>query len=111
MALLASSFEGYISIDHRESPGLDGVDAIDGGHRNMLPFVGKGQHFKGATNTCSHCDKVVIKNPNRVRDRGHCSQCDLFICDQCETDFYLTSQCHCWSKRLDTYMKGITNGT
>ncbi len=32
---------------------------------------------------CRHCGGAVIKNPDRVRARGHCVKCDWFVCDPC----------------------------
>lgn len=85
--------DGYILIDHRESPGLGG------------PLTTKGQRFEGATNTCSHCSKVVIQNPLRTRERGHCSKCDYFICDPCQADMYLGGECRCFNVRVDELLK------
>lgn len=63
--------EGYVSIDHRESPGLD------------HPLLGRGKHFQGPTYTCPYCQRVVIINPQRTRDREYCSKMDRYICDEC----------------------------
>jgi hypothetical protein len=94
------SNEGYLCIDHRESPGF----TEEASRRSVLPFTGAGKMFQAATNTCSHCDRVVIKNPDRTRERGHCSKCDSFICDPCHAEFYLTTECRCWAIRLDLHL-------
>ena len=37
-----------------------------------------------ATMTCSHCKTVVMKNPDRVRERSFCAACNHhYICDPC----------------------------
>lgn len=33
------------------------------------------------TMTCCHCNRVVVKNPMRVRERGHCFRCNRYVCD------------------------------
>ena len=103
------SHEGYICIDHKESPGFTDQDAKTVARVSLMPFLGRGKKFEAATDTCAHCiaGKVVIRNPLRTRPRGHCTKCDHFICDPCQADFYLTSQCRCWASRLDARMKGV----
>ena len=75
------SREGELLIDHRASPGLPpgflrsiGLQGFD---------VGEGKALESATLTCCHCNAIVVKNPGRIRDRGHCFKCDGFICDPC----------------------------
>lgn len=34
------------------------------------------------TFTCCHCDSVVVKHPQRVRDRHMCFKCGKLTCDQ-----------------------------
>ena len=65
--------EGYLSIDHRA--------------------VSKG-HFESATSTCSHCQRVVILNPDRTRPRHYCPQCDNYLCDECELQRTSTGYVH-----------------
>ena len=76
------SHEGYMLIDHSNSPGLS--DALV--TRQGLP-PGSGRiKFESATFTCSHCETVVILNPNRTRSRGYCPRCDHYVCDNCEVE-------------------------
>ena len=91
---------GEVIIDHRESPGLTEADARRGRALGMLPFLGKGQVFEGLTDTCSHCQRVVVRNPLRSRSRGYCSKCDRFLCDNCAVTLHLTGICYPWKKRL-----------
>ena len=72
--------EGYLLIDHRNSPGVTpefvraaGLDA---------PAVGAGLTFEAAIIRCSHCQTRVILNPKRTRDRHHCASCDHYVCDK-----------------------------
>jgi len=60
--------EGYLLIDHRNSPGLPGA-------------LGGTGIFESATITCAHCHVVVVLNPDRSRARGYCARCDHYVCD------------------------------
>jgi len=103
MPLLFSkrSLDGFVEIDHRESPGFTEAEAVAAG-RSYL--IGAPKHFKAATFTCSHCDQVLIKNPLRTRERAHCIQCDRDICDPCGVTLKLTSVCQCQAKRINEFM-------
>ena len=39
--------------------------------------------LEAATYTCSHCQKVVVLNPLRNRERAYCPKCDSRVCDTC----------------------------
>ena len=41
--------------------------------------------FEAATTTCSHCQRIVVLNPDRTRERGYCRKCVHYICDECVT--------------------------
>jgi len=73
--------EGIFTIDHRASPGITQADLTAAGVSG--PVVGEGKLFEASTMTCDHCGVIVIKNPERERERGHCSSCDRYICDPC----------------------------
>ena len=74
------SLEGYMLIDHSQSPGVSDALMVAQG----LP-AGSGRiRFESATFTCSHCETVVILNPDRERSRGYCPRCDHYVCDNCE---------------------------
>lgn len=73
--------EGYLMIDHRASPGLpDDIARAIG----MDPrYAGGGKLYETKTLTCEHCKGVVLKNPLRTRERGHCAKCSHYVCDGC----------------------------
>lgn len=75
------SQEGYLMIDHRASPGIPEDIArmfgLDSKH------CGEGKMLEQATMTCLHCKNAVVKNPDRIRARGFCAQCNGYICDTC----------------------------
>ncbi len=74
--------EGYLLVDHRAGPGLprEMTDPL-----GLAPMVG-GSVMESATITCSHCQKLVVLNPDRQRSRGYCPKCDHYICDECEIE-------------------------
>jgi len=45
------------------------------------------------TSTCSHCQRIVVLNPDRTRERGYCRKCDHYICDQCVGIMHVTLTC------------------
>ena len=73
--------EGYLMIDNRFGPGVS-EDLIKSSGRDAS-IVGPGVLFESATITCSHCQFIVILNPDRSRERHYCSKCDHYICDGC----------------------------
>ena len=82
--------EGYLLIDHSNAPAVDQELAV----KNHVPYVAAGQRFESATITCSHCQRIVILNQNRTRERGYCAKCDHYICDNplCHRDCIPFSQ-------------------
>jgi hypothetical protein len=89
--------EGYLLIDHRAG---DGIDASFARRVGGIAVPG-GSTFESATFTCSHCQVVVILNPDRARARGYCPKCDHHICDRCETTRALTGACKPFKQILD----------
>jgi len=57
---------GYLSIDNRN---------VEAPVKNRL--------FEADTYTCTHCEVVVIMNPERKRPRYKCRGCNHHICDNC----------------------------
>ena len=51
--------------------------------RTMTPHT---RHLP--TLTCCHCNRVVVLNPERRRERHWCFKCDAYICDSpgCNSD-------------------------
>lgn len=74
------SHEGYILIDHRNSPGVSDAIMVPQG---LSPGAGKGL-FESATYTCPYCETVVIMNPDRSRPRAYDRKTDHYICDPCD---------------------------
>ena len=74
------SHEGYLQVDHRACGGA---------------------MVESATITCSHCQRIVVLNPDRSRSRGFCPKCDHYICDTCEEDRVLTGICKPFKEVID----------
>jgi hypothetical protein len=101
--------EGYLKIDHSNSPGFTPEEAAAGARTSVLPFVGPGKVFEAATLTCGHwpCGRIVIKNPDRVRARGYCPKCDHFVCDFCEAERVKTGVCIPFQKGMADYLEEV----
>jgi len=77
--------EGEIFIDHRASPGIPPLQARQMGCDPSQ--LGEGKLFEAATIACEHCNRFVIKNPLRTRERAFCMQCGgAYICDLCDDE-------------------------
>ena len=48
-----------------------------------------------ATLTCAHCQKIVVMNPDRKRERGYCQNCHAYVCDNagCRVNCTPIEQC------------------
>lgn len=109
--------EGYLCIDHTVSPGISQEEAIKAGNRT-IPVPG-GKKFETAWFMCGHCfpTRVVVRNPDRERERGFCPKCDRLVCDDCELTRVLSGgECADRKKKADEFLekalKGeMTNGT
>jgi len=71
---------GYLIIDHSNSPGIPDsmapwVKAMGG-----IPVPGS-TTLEMDTWKCAHCDAIVVKNPDRQRPREVCRKCMKVVCD------------------------------
>lgn len=85
------SIEGYVEIDHSNSPGISAEQAASVGSNIVVPG---GTIFKSATMMCSKCQYMIILNPDRSRSRGHCRKCDHDVCDRCSLILKLGHSCN-----------------
>ena len=99
--------EGYVLIDHRDSMGFTEAERIAAGLSPLMP-IGKGQRLEAPTFCCSHCDRVVVMNPLRNRERGLCFKCDRHICDACVTVQAISGECNSRQKRIDEFLARAT---
>lgn len=78
---------GYLEIDQRsvEVPLPPGVI----------------RHFEADTYTCTHCQRVVVMNPARKRERYKCNGCNHHICDECAAERYAGASCKTFAQKAD----------
>lgn len=89
--------EGYLLLDHRHTMGVPDEVVV----ANGLP-VGSGRGlFEAPTYTCSHCQTVVVMNPDRKRERVHCRGCDHLICDACGVAKAAGAKCRTMKQVID----------
>jgi hypothetical protein len=53
------------------------------------------------TSTCTHCQKIIILNPLRARERHYCRKCDHYICDNCALLMKLGHSCQPMKQVMD----------
>ena len=83
------SLEGYMMVDHRAS----------GGGLSELAIA-----------TCSHCQRGIVRNPDRTRSRHYCPKCDHYICDQCNIVRVVTGECKPFRQRMDEHEVKVIHG-
>jgi hypothetical protein len=94
------SKEGYLMIDHRATEAVPDEVMI----KNGLP-VGAGRGlFETPTYTCSHCQYIVVMNPQRTREREYCRGCDSYICDGCGYEKKQGKPCKTYAQIVDEIM-------
>ena len=108
MVFLKDDRAGYVCIDHRESPGFTPQQCVDGGRTKLAGHIGAGQMFEAKTDFCSHCERVVIRNPDRLRQRGWCWNCDHFICDDCALVMKISGECMPMAKKIEKLARSLT---
>jgi len=78
---------GYLMIDNRAGGELPpGISS---------PF------FEAATYTCTHCQSVVVMNPERKRERYKCTGCSHLLCDNCGAKRAAGAPCKTWAQLID----------
>lgn len=84
--------EGYMMVDHRMSPGIpEDLEAywITQGKLQPGDVVRGGAMLETGIKCCNHCQRVILLNPQRQRDRHTCLKCYAYVCDQC----YASGEC------------------
>lgn len=89
--------EGYFMLDHSQTEGISDELIIAAG----LPRgAGKGL-FEAPCYTCKHCQRIVVMNPDRTRERAYCRGCDHLICDECAAVKAKTLTCRTFDQIAD----------
>jgi hypothetical protein len=94
--------EGYLEIDHRDSPGFTPEQAKAARFGTTMPVGSK--RFQFATKKCSNCDTQVIINPLRTRERFYCQKCDDYHCDRCALITKITGVCKTMKQVIDEFV-------
>jgi hypothetical protein len=102
------SQEGYLLIDHRNSPGI--TPEFIRSNNLDAPAVGAGVTYESAIAVCGHCSADVILNPQRTRERELCRSCDKYICDGCGAQKKAGSPCVPVQQRVDILTNFILKG-
>lgn len=93
--------EGYLYIDHRNSPGVPDEIMVPLGY---APGAGRGL-YESACYTCSHCHRQVVIEPKRTRERGYCRKCSSRICDPCTAIMARTLECRPMAQIIDAALE------
>lgn len=54
---------------------------------------GTQRYFEADTYTCSHCERIVVMNPQRKRERYKCKSCNHHVCDDCAAKAVAGERC------------------
>lgn len=84
--------EGWLLIDNRLAP----------------PEPGFPRFLEAGTITCTQCQKQMIRNPERMRERAHCSKCG-YLCDGCAV-LHKLNGCKPFSKVIDEVLEQAARG-
>lgn len=99
-----ASTEGEYTIDNRGTPGLAPELVVAQG----LPVKAAHGLYEEAAYTCSHCERVVVKNRERTRPRGYCKKCHHVICDECEGRYVASAhQCMPYKAMVEEYLNAL----
>lgn len=96
--------EGYLLIDHRNSPGVS-EEVVN---KTGLP-VGSGRGiFEAPTFTCRHCQSIGVIDPGRKNGLAYyCKGCDHLICDSCGKEKVRTGVCRTFEQRIDEFLNSL----
>jgi hypothetical protein len=78
---------GYLLIDNRNAPDV--------------PFTMANRLMEADTYTCTHCQRVVVMNPERKRERYKCRGCNHHICDPCAAVRAAGAPCKTFAQVVD----------
>lgn len=93
--------EGYLLIDHSNSPGIP-ADLAAQWERAGFAVAPGSTKLEAAVLTCAHCQQQLLMSKERVRDRGYCPKCDHYVCDRCSVPGF----CEPFAKIADAVADG-----
>lgn len=88
-------------------PDLRGLGYLEVDQRNVPAELPPGvpRHLEADTYTCSHCQFVVVLNPQRTRERYKCRGCNHHICDNCAAKRVEGEPCKTFQQVVDEYLE------
>lgn len=93
-------------IDNRNAPPVDEAWARASG-KNPIGAGVKGT-FEAPVLTCSHCQRQMMVQPLRTRERAYCRKCDHYICDECALIAKLNGgECEPLNAKLDRKQEAL----
>jgi hypothetical protein len=107
MANSKRSKEGYLMIDNRAGHMPTPEEML---RASGLPVGASKGLFETPTYTCSHCQYVVVMNPQRTREREYCRACDSYICDGCGEKKKHGLPCKTFKQVVDEAMNAAEHG-
>jgi hypothetical protein len=100
--------EGWLMIDHRESPGVTDNEMI-GFNPDFWPGAGKGL-TECPICICGHCQRTMIIKPDRTREFPYCRSCDDDICEACAWTMQTTGEHKSFKQHCDETIAAVTHG-
>lgn len=73
--------EGWLMIDHSNSPGIPEDLARKWAAQGTIVKPGSSV-LEAGSYTCVHCQVIVVKNKHRTRPREICRKCMAVVCDR-----------------------------
>lgn len=99
--------EGYLLVDHRDSPGISAEQAKAMGSHIVAPG---GTKLEARTYCCCGCTATVVMNPDRLRTREYCRQCHSYMCDTCALLFKIDGTHRSAKKFFAEYIEHAARG-
>lgn len=69
---------------------------------------GTQRYLEAGTYTCTHCSRVVVMNPMRVRERYKCKGCNHHICDPCAAEMAAGAACKTMQQKYEEHLERVT---
>lgn len=73
--------QGYLLVDHSNSPGIPEDLARKWAAQGSVVKPGS-TVLEADSYTCAHCQFIIVKNPKRLRPREVCRKCMAVVCDR-----------------------------
>lgn len=84
--------EGYLLIDNRNAP----------------PDPRTQRFFEGATTTCRHCNKQVLRDPGAEVEKFWCAGCDSYLCKRCKA-IAVVAGCKPFDKVIEEHSRRLNS--